>query len=214
MAIVKNSDLKLTLVTNPHEACLDAYLAFVHECAMGGITAVQLRVKNKPKEFLTVLGTRLKALLVSFGIPLVVNDSLELALELEAQGVHLGQEDGCPQNARNLLGPDRYVGLSINTLSNLKQANKLPLTYVGIGAIFPTPSKSDVSTIWGLEGLKKIASLSLHPVVAIGGIHEENAPHVLKAGACGIAAIGAFHEGDCPRSTAQNLRKIIDRMER
>jgi thiamine-phosphate pyrophosphorylase len=214
MNVMKNQFYKLCLVTNKGNNHEDQYLNFIKICAKSGISSVQLREKNTPYESLLKFGKMLKETLAPFNIPLIINDNLDLALELDADGVHLGQEDGNIAAARNILGPDKIIGISINSLDQLYAANLLPVNYVGCGAIFPTKNKIDVSTIWGIEGLKQLSTLSKHPVVAIGGIDESNASEVISAGANGIAAIGVFHDVLDPESTTKNLYNIINMGEK
>ena len=205
--------LKLTLVTQRSHQSINHYLDFISTCARSGITAVQLRDKQLAENDLLHFGKALKASLDSYAIPLIVNDDLDLCLELDAGGLHLGQGDGDPCLARKRLGPDKILGLTINTLQELKVANRLPIDYVGVGAIFPTQNKLNIQTIWGLENLTQAASCSAHPIIAIGGIDIHNATQVIKAGAVGIAAIGAFHNASDPEGITRALRNIVDQRD-
>lgn len=205
-----HSFLKLTLVTNTSNSKISDYLAFIQTCAKAGVTAVQLRDKQSSYQDCLSFGKALKALLTPFSIPLIVNDNVELAVELDAEGVHLGQSDGCPIAARRRLGSKKIIGVSVDSIENLLTANQLPINYVGVGAIFPTDNKKNVTTVWGLDGLSKASSLCNKPIVAIGGIHEANAKGVMHSGAQGIAVIGAVHHSDCPARTVRTLRSIID----
>ncbi|MES2615179.1 MAG: thiamine phosphate synthase [Bdellovibrionota bacterium] len=202
---------QLILVTHRQKTPTETYLNFVVACAKSGITCVQLREKNLSYEALLEFGRQLQPILKPFSIPLIVNDNIKLAFELDADGVHLGQSDGDVCKARQQLGKHKKIGLTINSIEQIYEANLLPLDYVGIGAIFPTKNKANVQTIFGCDGLKKISSLSKHPVVAIGGIDENNALAVMQSGARGIAAIGAFHETKDPILTTKNLQKILER---
>lgn len=201
---------KLTLVTNRQDTPLTDYLYFISSCASAGITAVQLREKHQSRDFLLMFGRELKRMLDPLHIPLIVNDDLKLALELDASGVHLGQSDGDPAYARKILGPQKIIGVSIDTRENLLKANTLPIDYVGIGAIFATPNKKNVSTIWGIKGLQALSSITKHPIVGIGGINTNNAATIMTSGAHGIAVIGALHDANDPTSATQQLRYIID----
>lgn len=201
---------KLMLVTNRQQTPMDDYLQFIKICAHAGITSVQLREKNQAPGVLYEFGVKLKHILDPLQIPLIVNDDIELALKLNASGVHLGQTDGNPEQARALLGPDKIIGVSIDTEENLIIANQLRIDYVGIGAIFPTSNKNNVATIWGVDGLRQLAPHSKHPIIGIGGINESNAPEVLASGASGIAVIGALHESENPTLTTHNLRHTLD----
>lgn len=206
---MNNPFFKLMLVTNKKNIALETYLDFIKQCAEAGITSVQLREKSLSFDELLILGKHIQTILKPFSIPLIINDHLELAYQLNAEGVHLGQKDGCVFAAREKLGNDKIIGLSVDTIEQLYDANKYPINYVGIGAIFPTQNKPDVSTFWGCQGLKQIVSLTKHPIVAIGGIDESNVSLVMKAGAHGIAAIGAFHDSRDPTTSTRNLLSLM-----
>lgn len=199
----------LTLVTNKQNTPIQDYLKFIHSCAQSGITAVQLREKKMSYLDLFEFGKTIQAILAPLNIPLIINDNLEVAVALNAAGVHLGQTDYCPEEARARLGSEKIIGVSIDSFANLQKANQLPINYVGIGSIFPTKNKATVSTLWGIGGLKQLAPLSAHPIVAIGGINEHNATDIIQAGAKGIAAIGAFHDAVNVPATTQKLLQII-----
>ncbi len=199
----------LMLVTHKNNTPTRDYLQFIQCCAESGITALQLREKNASYPELLDLGQQLKHILAPFDIPLIINDNVTLAIELNADGVHLGQSDACPMSARERLGPEKIIGLSIDSLENLHDANQLPIDYVGVGAIYPTPTKHNVATIWGIDGLTMLSALSKHPIVAIGGINESNTDEVRRAGAHGIAVISALHDSTNPQNTVNNLRHFI-----
>lgn len=202
---------KLMLVTDRKQMPLDDYLQFIKTCASGGITSVQLREKHLSAEACLSFGRKLKEILDPLNIPLIVNDNIELALQINASGVHLGQTDGDPELARQRLGPDKIIGVSIDTEDNLIKANHLPIDYVGVGAIFPTTSKPNITTVWGTSGLNALSHQSKHPIIGIGGINESNALEVLTSGAQGIAIIAAIHDANDPYLTTQNLRHIIEK---
>jgi thiamine-phosphate pyrophosphorylase len=207
---LKNQFYKFMLVTNRGDVPLEQYLQFIKVCANSGITSVQLREKNTSHESLFQFGIKLKKILDPYNIPLIVNDNVDLALKLDTEGVHLGQSDGNPKVAREILGSDKIIGVSIETLADLYTANELPIDYIGVGAVFPTFSKPDVATIWGIDGLRDLSAIAKHPIIAIGGINESNLMSVMSAGANGIATIGAIHEATNPNLTVKQFRKIID----
>jgi thiamine-phosphate pyrophosphorylase len=200
----------LMLVTNRQHTPMADYLQFVKKCATSGITSVQLREKKQSYASLVLFGKKLKHILDPLNIPLIINDDIKLALELDAGGVHLGQTDGDPELARKTLGPNKIIGVSIDSEENLIKANQLPIDYVGIGAIYPTTSKTNVNTFWGIPGLQRLVPLSKHPIIAIGGLNENNAADVILSGAHGIAVINALHDTDNPCQKARNLRHIVD----
>ena len=198
------------LITNRQNKPMVDYLKFIKSCATAGITSVQLREKGQSRDDLLMFGQQLKRILAPLNIPLIINDDLELALELDADGVHLGQTDGDPIWARKKLGPSKLIGVSIDSEENLIRANTLPIDYVGIGAIFLTTNKKNINTLWGTEGLQRLALGTHHPIVGIGGINENNAADVLSSGAQGIAIIGALHDAENPHQITKALRHIID----
>jgi len=204
---------KLILVTNRKNTSLDEYLKFIKICATSGITAVQLREKNANCEFLLDFGRKLKSILAPLNLPLIINDHVQLTVELDADGVHLGPEDGDPKLARKILGPHKIIGVSVYSQKDLIAANALPINYIGVGAVFNTMSKENIDTILGVTKLKKILAKTNHPAVGIGGINENNASSVIKAGAQGIAVINAIHSARDPAKTIGKLRAIIDKDE-
>lgn len=201
---------KLMLVTNRQHIPMNDYLQFIKTCADAGITSVQLREKHQSRDMLLEFGDQLKRILEPLKIPLIINDDIELARKLDASGVHLGQTDGDANIARQILGPHKMIGVSIDSEENLMSANQLPIDYVGIGAIYKTTNKQNVSTLWGAEGLQRLAPLSKHPIIGIGGINHNNAAAVISSGADGIAVIGALHDAKDPHQVTQQLRCIID----
>lgn len=206
---MNNDFLKLMLVTHREQTPLNEYLDFIKQCIQSGVTCIQLREKNSEAEFKLEFAKRLKQLLTPFNIPLIINDDLHLALAVDADGVHLGQSDGSPMQARELLGNHKILGLSIESESELQQANLLPVNYVAASAVFPSIHKHNVKTIWGIEGLIKICKSSNHPVIAIGGINQDNLNEVIRAGAKGAAVIGALHQANNPAAMALHLHHMI-----
>ncbi|CDZ77996.1 Thiamine-phosphate synthase [Legionella massiliensis] len=202
---------KLILVTHRQAQPLDAYLQFIEKCVTSGVSSVQLREKDASPFFLLDYASRLKKLLDQYQIPLIINDNLELALEIDAHGVHLGQTDGSPALARARLGPDKCIGLSIESEDDLTRANACEVDYVAASAVFPSSHKTNLRTIWGLDGLQSLAKRSIHPLIAIGGINQQNLGKVMAAGAQGVAVIGALHEADNPAAMAAELRSFVDR---
>lgn len=200
---------KLMLVTNKGTKPLKQYLDFVALCAKSGITSVQMREKFATYGENIEFGKALKKLLEEFEIPIIVNDSLDLALELDADGLHLGQKDGEVEVARKFFNGGKIIGLSVSSIFEIQQANLLLVDYVGCGPVFPTNNKLGAKSL-GIDNFKKISILSKHKVIAIGGINEHNVKGVMSLGADGIAAIDAFHtSSDIVRTTA-NLCRLIN----
>ena len=176
----------------------------------GGATAVQIREKEcPPAEFLD-RARRLKSLLDRFGIPLIVNDAVDVARACGAAGAHLGQNDVSPAEARRLLGPDAIIGLSVETFEQAARAEEEDVDYLGVGPIFATLTKTDAALPWGLDGLRRLRERTRKPLVAIGGIDASNAASIIEAGADGLAVVSAVVSAADPESAARALRAIID----
>lgn len=204
---------KLMLVTNKQNIAVNHYLDFIEICIQHGVTAVQLREKNLPRNELVSFGQALHDLLIAYRIPLIVNDSVKLAISLDAEGVHLGQQDGNVIQARKRLGDKKIIGVSVTSLQELHTANQLPIDYIGIGAIFPTNSKLDVQHHWGCDELQQAVLIASHKTIAIGGIDHGNINQVLATNVDGIAAIAAFHHAKNPAQLTQQLASSINHRE-
>jgi thiamine-phosphate pyrophosphorylase len=200
--------LKLCLITNLQGQSFTAYKNFLLQGIAGGVTSVQLREKI-PSVDLYELAGQFQSVLKPLGIPLIINDDVEIAQAVDAAGVHLGQTDMSPVEARKKLN-GKIIGWSIETLEQLHIANRLDcIDYVAASAVFPSRTKPDCRTIWRLEGLQKIVTTSRLPVMAIGGIGIQNVKAVMGTGACGIAVVGALHRQE-PRQAAAELIHAIE----
>lgn len=200
----------LYLVTD-RELCAEKGLAqVVSQAVQGGVGAVQLREKQlSTSEFIAAAQT-LKRLLADSQIPLIINDRVDIALAVEADGVHLGQSDMPYPLARKLLGGDAIIGLSVNCLSQLEEAEKWEVSYLGLSPIFDTPTKPDTTPAWGIAGLKEARRISRHPLVAIGGLNKTNVQMVLAAGADSIAVVSAICAAESPLVAAGELSAEIE----
>ena len=204
--IMLRSALKLCLVTHQNQPSFNDYKQYIQQAIKGGVTSIQLRDKTLPITALRNTAIALLDLLRPLSIPLIINDNATLAKEIDAEGVHLGQSDQSPVDVRDMLGPKKIIGWSIETLEQLEQANELDcIDYIAASAIFNSNSKKDCKTIWGLTGLKQITQRSRHPVVAIGGINAGNIRDVILHGACGTAVISAIHDHKNPELAASEL---------
>ena len=179
------------------------------------VTLVQLRDKDSPTRTMIEDARRLREILEPKGVPLLVNDRVDVALAAEADGVHIGQDDMHPADARALLGRSAIIGLSINTVALAQAAPLDLLDYVAIGGVFGTTSKQNTKPPIGLTGLREIvrvvrARKAGFPVCAIAGISHTNAGEVIEAGADGIAVISALSLAPEPAEAARNLRSVVD----
>ncbi|MCW3478721.1 thiamine phosphate synthase [Neisseriaceae bacterium JH1-16] len=186
-------DLSLYLVLDPdmcggHAAALrTADLA-----TRNGVTVVQLRAPEWKKRAWLALAIELKALLAPRGVPLIINDHVDIALAADADGVHVGQKDLPPEVVRQLIGPDKLLGLSASSLADLRGADTAVVDYVGVGPVFPTGTKKDANPVLGVAKLAELMAEKSLPVVAIGGIGIAQAAEVIAAGVDGVAVVSAI----------------------
>jgi len=196
-------DRSLYLVTHRNNLTTENFLNIILKSIAGGVTIVQLREKEASFEMMCEIGRVLKPHLNQLNIPLIINDRIDVALEIGAEGVHLGQSDQNVGAARAILGNKALIGLSVETFEQFLEAQYLDIDYVAASPVFSTQTKSDCSPAWGLEGLKKICSISRHPVIAIGGIDETNVESVLDCGTKGVAIVSAIFNSPYPKKAAE-----------
>ena len=201
--------LKLYLVTDRDLSLGRPLEEIVSEAVAGGVTMVQLREKDAATGEFVELGRRLMSLLKPLGVPLIINDRVDVALAVDADGVHIGQSDMSYADARRLLGPEKIIGLSVENFEDLEAANKLDVDYIGISPVYGTPTKTDTAEPFGLEGLRKAVDMSVHPTVAIGGMNIATVGEVIAAGTDGVAVVSAICSAESPRDTAAELATII-----
>jgi hydroxymethylpyrimidine kinase/phosphomethylpyrimidine kinase/thiamine-phosphate diphosphorylase len=195
------------LVTDQEENLLDR----VRQALLGGLSVLQYRAKGKEYGELVSEGNELKRLAARFGVTFIVNDDIQLAKELDADGVHLGQDDGTVTEARALLGTGKIIGISTHNLEEALCAERDGADYIGFGAIYPTGSKV-VSHLPGVKGLESIRSSVKIPIVAIGGITPHNACRVIEAGADGLAVISSVLSNPRPDIAAAELSLLFNRV--
>jgi len=183
----------------------------VRAAVRGGVTAVQLREKTCPtREFLET-GRKLIAVCRPLGVPLIINDRADVALALGADGIHVGQDDLPPDEARRLMGPDAIVGLSVETAGQAADAEGQDVDYLGVSPVFATPTKPDTPRAWGPEGLRALRPRTRRVLVAIGGVNAENAASVVAAGANGLAVVSAICSSADPERAARAIRDAMDK---
>ncbi|MDN5331688.1 MAG: thiamine-phosphate pyrophosphorylase [Tepidanaerobacteraceae bacterium] len=179
----------------------------VKEAIKAGITVLQLREKDISGREFYQQALRLRELTRAYGIPFIINDRVDIALAVDADGVHVGQEDIPAAVVRKILGPGKILGVSAKTAEEAIKAENDGADYLGAGAVFPSPTKPSSEAI-GLEGLKKIKSAVKIPVVAIGGITKDNAKQVLSTGVDGISCISAVFCGNITENV-RILKKLV-----
>jgi thiamine-phosphate pyrophosphorylase len=175
----------------------------------GGVSMVQLREKDVSTRFFIEEAQRIKRILAPYTVPLIINDRIDVALAIGADGVHIGQEDMPYPLARKLLGPEAIIGLSVETLEQVEAAEAFDVAYLGVSAIFATPTKTNTRNHWGIDGLRKVRAMSHHSLVAIGGINASNAAEVIQAGADSLAVVSAICSAPDPQKATEHLRRIV-----
>ncbi|HHW28606.1 MAG TPA: thiamine phosphate synthase [Syntrophomonadaceae bacterium] len=177
----------------------------VAEAIEGGVTLIQLREKEVSSREFYQIALKVKDLAHSRGVPLLINDRLDIALAVNADGLHIGQEDLPLKVARKLLGPDKIIGLSVSNLEDAVQGEKEGADYLGAGAVYPTTSKDVSESPIGPDGLKKIKDAVSIPVVGIGGINLFNIEEVKRTGVDGVAVISAIMGAPDIKDAARKL---------
>ena len=202
-------DYSLYLVTDRALSLGRSTVEVVRAAIRGGVSCVQLREKGcSTREFMDE-ARLLKALLAGTGVPLFINDRLDVALAVGADGVHLGQNDLAIADARRLVGNRMIIGISAESVADAIRAEAEGADYIGASPVFTTPTKTDTASPLGLDGLRAIRRAVQLPLVAIGGINADNAAQVLRAGADGLAVVSAIVSAPCPRTAAAGLRQRI-----
>jgi thiamine-phosphate pyrophosphorylase len=202
-------DFGLYLVTD-RAACRGRDLLEVVAAAVrGGVTMVQVREKDCDTREFVDLARALKKMLAPNGVPLIVNDRVDVALACGADGVHVGQKDMRPADVRRLVGPEMIVGLSVSSLEEALAAWAAPVDYLGIGPVLPTPTKPDHNPPLGFAGLAEVRRASDRPVVAIGGLQAGNAVQALGAGVDGLAVVSAVCSAPDPEAAARELAAVV-----
>lgn len=183
----------------------------MREAIEGGATCFQLRGKNMTGREMYEIGKKLRQLATDTGTLFIVNDRVDVAIAVQADGVHIGQDDLPLLVTRELVGRHRLVGVSAGTPDEAKEAEKLGADYLGVGSVFHTATKADAGEPIGLKGLEEIVASVKIPVVAIGGIDSSNALEAIRVGACGVAVISAIVGAQDVREATRQMARTIGR---
>ena len=208
-------DVRLNAIVDPERANGRSLAELTRLVVAGGATLIQLRDKQGATRQMIEEACAIKAALAGTGVPLVINDRVDVALISGADGVHVGQDDMCAEDARRLLGPKAIIGLSIKTVALANAAPLGVLDYVGVGGVYATTSKDNPNKPIGVDGLRAICAAFRAvptdiPVCAIAGVDATNAAPVMGAGADGVAVISALSMQNDPQAAARELRAIVD----
>lgn len=203
--------LLLYAVTDRHWLDGRTLYDVVRESLDGGVTFLQLREKELDDETFYEEAVMLQQMAREYGVPFVVNDNVDIAVKMDADGVHVGQSDMEAGDVRKMIGPDKILGVSAQTVEQAVRAEEKGADYLGVGAVFPTGSKDDADEV-SYETLKEICEAVSIPVVAIGGITYENTPELAKSGICGIAVISAIYAQDDIKKATEDLKTVTRKM--
>ena len=204
-------DLLLYAVTDRHWLNGRTLYSQVEEALKGGATFIQLREKELDEEHFLEEAKEIKELCRRYQVPFVINDNVEIALAVDADGVHVGQSDMEAGDVRAKLGPDKMIGVSAQTVEQAVMAEQNSADYLGVGAVFPTGSKDDADDV-SYETLKAICGAVSIPVVAIGGITQENVAKLAGSGICGVAVISAIYAAKNIQQASADLKAATEKM--
>lgn len=205
---MNNIDLSLYLVTDNSEN-EEKFLKTIEEAIKGGVSVVQIREKTADTLEFYNLALKVKEITTKYDIPLIINDRVDVALAIDADGVHVGQSDMPCDVTRKLIGENKILGVSAATISEAKKAESDGADYIGTGAVFPTATKDDAPKITKKDLSDIVKSINI-PVVAIGGITLENASELKDTGIAGLSVVSAIMSADNPKKASEELLNIFN----
>lgn len=199
----------LYFVTPEIDEDIEKWANLVINAVAGGVNVVQVRDKKSSAKKIISAVRRIHPFLKRAKVPLLINDRADIAFAAQVEGIHLGQSDLNVRDARLILGRDAIIGLSIETIDQVKDAEEEEINYLAASPVFTSSTKLDCCPPWGLDALKQLCSVSFLPIVAIGGINFSNIQEVLRCGVAGIAVVSAIASLSSPQKAA---RELIDKM--
>jgi thiamine-phosphate pyrophosphorylase len=202
-------DLSVYLVTDTRLSGPRGVAAVAAAAARGGVTIVQLRDPDATTRALIAAAGALQAVLAPYGVPLMINDRVDVALAVGADGVHLGDRDMPAAMARRLLGPGRIVGVTVHDAAEARAVDTEIADYAGIGPVFATTTKTEARPAIGVDGFRALRRLVPLPVVGIGGIDAARAADVIAAGADGVAVVSAICAAPDPEAAARAIAAAV-----
>ena len=200
-------DYSVYLVTDRRNKTDEEFLNIIEDAIKGGTTIVQLREKTASTKEFYELALRVKKITSRYGVPLLINDRIDIALAVDSEGVHIGQDDMPADIAREIIGDDKILGVSASTVDEAKKAEMDSADYIGSGAVFPTATKDDADSV-SKEELKEIVDSIDIPVVAIGGITVKNANTLKGSGIAGFSVVSAIMSAEDPKEASRKLKEI------
>ncbi len=205
---MKNLDLSLYLVTDKSDD-VEKFLNTIEEAIKGGVSVVQIREKTADTLDFYNLALKVKEITQKYNVPLIINDRVDIALAIDADGVHVGQSDMPCDVTRRLIGEDKILGVSASTIDEAQKAQKDGADYIGTGAVFPTATKDDAPSVTKDELKQVVESIDI-PVVAIGGINLDNASELIDTGIAGLSVVSAIMSSDNPKKSSKELLNIFN----
>ncbi|MGM1429497.1 thiamine phosphate synthase [Sphingobacterium lactis] len=209
MPIHPNFPYPLYLVISEKDCVHLPWLQVAEEAIRGGVDIIQLREKELDTATFIQRATALKALTDRYGIPLVINDNVEVASAVDAWGIHVGRTDRQPQHIQEEFGHRFQIGWSLELLEQLQDHNMDFVQHLGVSPIFPTPTKTNTITAWGMQGIRDLRTHTDKPLIAIGGMHLAHANEAFTAGANSIAVVSAICSRLDPRKAAEELKNSL-----
>lgn len=205
---LNKKSLLLYAVTDRKWSDNDTFYTHIEESLEGGVTFLQLREKNLDTDSFFKEAIKIKELCKKYNVPFIINDNVEIALKSNADGIHVGQDDMNAKEVRKLIGNDKILGISVQTVEQALLAQEQGANYLGVGSIFTTTSKDDAKNV-SINTLKEICNAVNIPVVAIGGIDKNNIKQLSKTGINGIAVISAIYANKNIKEATATLKKLV-----
>lgn len=206
----KDIDYSVYLVTDHKGKTDEEILNIIEEAIKGETGLVQLREKTASTKDFYELAMKVKEITSKYNVPLIINDRIDIALAVDSEGVHIGQDDMPADIARKIIGDDKILGVSAATIEEAKKAEADGADYLGSGAVFPTATKDDADSVTK-ECLKEIVNSVDIPVVAIGGINIENAESLKDTGIAGFSVVSAIMSAEDPKKASETLKEIYNK---
>jgi thiamine-phosphate pyrophosphorylase len=202
---------ELHLITSDHPT--RSHLQLIEEACMGGVTWVQLRIKDMEEDVLAELAMNARRITHKYNAVLIINDHIRIAKAVDADGVHLGKKDESPAIARSILGPDKIIGGTANTIEDIERLTALNVDYIGAGPFRFTTTKKDLSPVLGIEGISLLAKATSIPVIAIGGIDISDITSIRSAKIHGVAVAGAINNAANMNEKIKEFNKVLKKVE-
>lgn len=203
-------DYSLMFVTDERIREDADFLTILEASLKGGASIVQLREKKRNTKEVYKRALAAKKCCAQYAVPLIINDRVDIALAVDADGVHLGQKDLPVAIARRLLGAHKIIGWSVSNEVQAIEANQLAINYIGLSPIFNTTTKTkDLDPPLGIEGLKRLKAISNNPIICIGGIQQKNVASIIANGSDGVAVVSAISQANDPLQATKQLKKMI-----